>query len=524
MQAQERQRAATSRSVQAPTRGWNAVDPISKMPDRFALALENFWPTPTEVRTRKGYTSFATLPTDDINGTRHDIRGLLSYQAPDGTIEAFACDQTGIYEITAGGSISSVASASTDGRWNSVNISNSGGAFLWCCNGVDKSRYYNGSAWTILDGGSTPSLTGVTSTDITQVALFKSRLFFIIKNTLDFAFLAVNSVAGAASVFPLGALMRRGGSLLLVDSWSLDAGDGIDDYMVFVSSEGEAAVYKGTDPAVAANWELVGVFFIGKPLSNRCSIKVGGDLVILTVQGAYPLSKALGKATTEETSALSYSIQNAFVDATAAGRSLYGWQVEFFPAATMLLFNIPIKVDDTINLVYTEQYVMNTTNNAWAKFKGMSAEVWGVHNNELYFALHNRVLKAWTNATDEGVAIISYCKQAFSTLGRPNENKLVNAVRPIADFASSVEIRIGIDSDFEVASTIQLQQATDITVAKWDIAQYDTAIWSGSALSTDWDTVSNNPGRWISLVYEVTTSVDFKWFSTDYIYEIGDIL
>ena len=85
------------------------------------------------------------------------------------------------------------------------------------------------------------------------------------------------------------------GQFYLGQRGSLDSGSGLDDVCIFVSDQGEIAVYQGTDPASASTWSLVGVYEIGKPLNKHASFGAGGDLAILTEDGIIPVSEALRK-------------------------------------------------------------------------------------------------------------------------------------------------------------------------------------------------------------------------------------
>ncbi len=514
--------------IPAPTGGWNTTHSLAAMSSTDAIFIDNFWPTLEDVKLRKGWAEFASiipdLPFAEVPDP-HNIRSLLSYSPSSGVAELFAADETGIFNITAGGSNLVADTPSTNGYWKSVNISTAGGKFLWCCNGVDKSRVYDGTNWTLLDGTSTPAITGVTSTDIINVTLFKTRLMFVIKNSLSFGFLPVNSIAGAISTFPLGAIFRRGGRLVTIDTWSIDGGNGIDDYCAFITSEGEIAIYQGTDPGVAANWALVGVYFVGKPLSDSCTVKVGGDVILLTVQGVYPLSKALGFANSKEDAALSYKIQQVFHSYAIKGEDLFGWQVIFFPASTMVLINVPFKVDTASNFIYSYQFVMNTTNNSWARFTNMPAEAWCVHDNRLFFARHDKVFEAWTGALDGNNPVIGKVKQAFTTLGTKRQNKHVKMIKPIMRSSSAVQLSLGFDVDFKTDVSLQSQATFSLTSSEWDTALFDQAVWSGSLIDADWRTVSNIPGMWFSLNLKVESRTsDVAWLATQYLVQQGGIL
>lgn len=514
-------------SFAAPVGGWNARDPIANMPVSDAIFLDNFFPRTSDVQLRPGSAVFATLPADTMPGSPHNVRSLLSYSSPAGVKKLFAACEDGIYDITTGGTISSIASAATNNQWQSVNISTAGGSFLWCCNGVDKSRYFDGSAWTVLDGSSSPALTGITSTDITNVSLFKSRLIFCLKNSLSFFYLPVNSVAGAAVEFPLGALFTRGGYLMATASWTLDGGNGPDDYFVTITSEGEIALYQGTDPSNASAWALKGIYYIGAPLSRRCMMRLGGDLAILTVTGLYPLSKALQSATVDKRSAVSDKISKAWVDYTSNFKTLSGWQAVLYPNATFALVNVPIAQDSYSLTSYSYQFVMNTQTGAWCRFVGMPSEVWAVHDGKLYFALNNVVSQAWTGQSDSsGFPIEGRIKTAFQYPAGRGAQARITLIRPIFTTSSqNMQAQLGLDTDYEEAYLPGSSISYATTVATWDQSKWGQAVWTGSDTSAKWRSVAHRPGRAVSVRLRVLgKGINMSWNALDYVLQRGGLL
>lgn len=180
-----------------------------------------------------------------------------------------------------------VLSGLSSSRFIWTNFATSGGNFLVICNGADAVRNYDGTSW------SEPAITGVSSSTLSYVFPFKSRLFFIERNTTDAWYLPVDSIAGAANTLTVGAELRLGGTLVAGATLTHDGGSGPDDYCVFVSSEGEVVIYSGTDPDNALTWGLAGVFRIGRPIGDRCLVKTGGDLAVLTQDGIVSLGSAL---------------------------------------------------------------------------------------------------------------------------------------------------------------------------------------------------------------------------------------
>lgn len=510
-------------TIPAPIGGWNASDALAAMPATDAVYLDNFFPQTSDVTLRKGYQVFATLPAD-TGGSPHNIKSLLGYKSTAGSAKVFAACEDGIYEVTSGGAIASPSTVVTGNQVEAVNITTSGGSFLWCCNGVDKSRYYNGSAWTLLDGASVPALTGVTSTSIAHVNLFKTRLIFCLNNSLSFYYLPVNSVAGAATEFPLGAIFRKGGYLMASATWTIDGGDGADDLLVLMTSEGEVAVYKGIDPDDPTTWGLTGVYYLGKPLSRRCFQRIGGDVLVMTVNGVYPLSKSLLSVAIDRQSAISYKIQRAYNDYVQSYQTVFGWQMTLFPEATMLLVNVPLLDDTTRNVIASYQFVMNTTTGAWCRFTNQNAQAWLAFNGSLYFAAHNVVYKAWNGSQDLSGDIIGKGKAAFSYLGSRGYTKQINLVRAIVTSTAPFQMQFGIDVDFSTGTDFSAAKSYLDNVSVWDEAIWGQSRWSGGQSIAKWESIPAAIGGAAAIRLRIKSSAGtMAWTATEAIATTGGV-
>src|SRR3546814_16537503 len=88
----------------------------------------------------------------------------------------------------------------------------------------------------------------------------------------------------SAEPFTVGVVVVRGGALRFGSAWTIDSSSdsGLSEQNIFVSTEGEVAVYQGSDPGEAATWSKVGVYRIGKPLGARAHFRGGGDIAIAT--------------------------------------------------------------------------------------------------------------------------------------------------------------------------------------------------------------------------------------------------
>lgn len=508
-------------SLAAPVGGWNARDSIAVMPASDALVMDNWFPEDSSVRVRPGSVSYATV--EEVSPR---VRSLLSFKSADGTGQLFAATDEGIYDITAGGTFDTPETLCTNGVWQSTNFSNATGSRLFCCNGEDKAKVWDGTSWLDLDDNSSPALTGLDTTKITNVTAFKGRLYLCEKDSLDFWYLPVNSFAGEAKRYPMAATFQRGGYLVAIDSWTVDGGSGIDDYLVMITSEGEVAVFQGYDPENAAYWARVGVYFIGSPLSRRCFVKLGGDLGLLTSRGLFPLSKALQTADIDKQIAFSDKIRNAWTVYINQGRELFGWEAQTFPEGPLLLVNVPIQSVADGGFQYSYQFAMNLTSGAWCRFLGMPAEVWCLHEGELFFARLGEVSKAWTGADDNGQPIDARVKSAFMyPAGRGNLAQ-ITLIRPIFETsASNLPMQFSIDTDYAERGLPAAGAVATQFAAVWDQSNWDEAVWAGASALAKWRTVFHTPGKALALRLRVLNkSATIVWNATDFILKRGGLM
>lgn len=245
--------------------------------------------------------------------------------------------------------------------------------------------------------GSTIAITGVDTDALSQVWNFKERLFFIEKGTLSAWYLPVKSIGGAATEIPLGSVFSLGGSILFGATWSLDSGSGLDDVCIFVTSEGEIAVYEGTDPGSSSTWGLVGVYRVGKPLNKHSWFKAGGDLAILTKDGIIPVSEALKKDRAAlQTVAITYPIEDAWSRVVANATRDFPITPTLWHSQTMLMMGVP-DPSGTEDIAF----VANSRTGAWCRYVGWDVRCSAVSGDELYFGGSNGlVYKAESGGRD----------------------------------------------------------------------------------------------------------------------------
>lgn len=472
LQRPSRQRVSQGRPLPAPTGGWDANSPLGDMkPDR-AILLDNFFPTAQGVELRGGYWPYATL------GGSGAVETLMPYSAPNPANDRFFAVRGGtIYNITSGATpVATTVTGLGNSRLQFVNMATPGEQFLWACNGQNAPNLFDGSSWSV------PAITGITSSQIANVAMHKKRLWFALTNSLDAAYLPVESIQGAAVLFPLGSVFNQGGNLVAIGSWSRDAGTGgLDDLAVFVSSRGQVAIYEGTDPNSASDWNLVGVFDLGPPLGRRCMLKVANDLALITQEGVLPLSQALQRErSTLSEVALTTNVRNAMSrHAQLYGRN-FGWQLATHPVANMAILNVPLAENGL-----QHQFVMNTITGAWCRFTGQNASCWASYQDKLFFGgSDGTVYQADAADVDHSGSLIADMRLAFNNFRLPGRVKRFGLVRPMVTQDREIIPALGMDVDLTdkaVLAAVSGQAGTQ--TSQWDLVNWDEFAWAPDTTS-----------------------------------------
>lgn len=469
--------------------------------------MDNWLPRTSDIVLRGGSSNWVT-------GITGNVESLMEYGGLTGK-KLFAAANNAIYNVTASGAVGAAdLSSLTNNRWQHAMMATSGGNFLIIANGADSVRSYDGTNWA------TPSITGATSSTFIHVNSHKARLWFVRTATLKAYYLPINSIAGAASEFDLGPLAKMGGTLMAMATWTMDGGSGPDDLAVFITSEGEVIVYHGTDPSSAFNWALVGVFRVGRPIGRRCFFKVGSDLVIITEQGFFPLSKALIAGQTSQNIAISDKISGAVATATKSYGGNYGWQALLYPKGTMGIFNIP-----TVDGSQSHQYVINTITGSWCRFTGMNAVCWSLFNNDLYFGTATKVCKADTGTSDLGSNIVGDVKPAFNYFGRRGKLKRFTMVRPIFTAGATVMPSVGMNIDFEDKQVTAAAGSNSSSGSPWDTSPWDTTDWGTDGLiRKDWQSVTGIGYCGTARIQVASNAQTIALQSIDYMFEEGGYL
>lgn len=472
--------------VPVPTDGWDAISPLASMDPKRAPILNNWIPRPGWVELRKGSFPWVFTVDDTLA-----VETLIVRRTGAGE-QMFAAIGSKIYDVSTMAVATAVVTGLNSARWQWTNFTPGlGTTVIQLCNGSDTLRMYNGTIWSI------PAITGLpgglTTAAITNIHAQKRRLWYVLNNgagggSTVAAFMPTDAITGAiAGTLDLGANWTKGGYLVAIADWTVDGGNGPQDYMVFISSRGQVSIFSGVDPTDATSWTLAGTFDLSPPVSLRCFLKVGSDVAIITQQGVLPLSQALPfEPSAERSVAITARIQNAMAQATSLGRDLFGWQLITFPPEQLVILNVP-QVENATQV----QYVMNALTGAWCQFNGWNANCFEVFNNEFFYGGNNGdINKCFVGGSDFATPILADMQCAYNYFDAPGRNKRMSMVQPFITAGETIAPAMSIDADFKiqpVSSPIQIVQGG----AVWDVATWDTSVWFGSVVQTiDWLSVN----------------------------------
>jgi hypothetical protein len=370
-------------TLPAPIRGLSLIENWAYTKPGSALVLDNWFPTQRGLRLRGGCQEWTRLP-DPVE----PIISAFNY-ASSGIERMYAATDTRLFDVTFAGTPTLIATV-TDGNYSAAQMANAGGDWLLIVNDAgDYVRRYDGTAWEYLDPASadtnkiTWDIGGGTQEEkagLTAVWKYRNRLFFVEGGTMDAWYLDLNAVGGELSLIPLSGAATKGGSLLFGATWSVDAGDGLDDKCVFCTTKGEVLIFTGSDPSTASNWRQEGRYELARPMGKNATEKVGGDLLVETSEGIVPLSAALSKdAATLSLAAITRAVEPMWSDEVIK-RNVYSWSMIRWDEQNMLVCNFPGGVEGDRHTL-----VINLHTGAAARYTGWDTMCFVTMGKLLFF-------------------------------------------------------------------------------------------------------------------------------------------
>lgn len=507
-------------SVPAPVKGW-VVNRAAAVGDPLAAeALENWLPTQRGIRVRGGLSRAAYIGANAVSS----MFPYVSASAP----AFFAASATSIFNITPLDPVNAateVVTGQTAGYYSTQQIGTVGGEYLYAVNGANSARLYDGSTWTAITGASTPAISGVTTSTFSQVWLYRNRLFFVQKNTKTAWYLPTDSVGGTAQSVSMAGVFKRGGSLLFGATWSLDSGDGIDDKCVFVSTEGEVAIYEGSNPSLATDWRMVGRYDIGRPLGINASMQAGGDLLISTVDGIVPLSQVIEK----DPAALSLAAVTRNIEpiwAFEAERNTSPIELLKWQGRGLGLVSLP----DAPRML-----TVNLQTGAWASQTGWEARCMGLFLDQAYIGRSDgRIMALDVSGLDDGKPFTARYCHSFRGLGSEAATKVAKQMRAAFYASASFTWKAAVSVENTVVfppapAAASLPVSSDYMV--WNVSNWNEKMWWGpsvdeaeSAHLSQWRGVigmGNVMAPTIQITSGALSALNIELIRTDLAYEAG---
>jgi hypothetical protein len=506
------------------------------MDPSYGLSIQNFIATNQGLAVRQGYRKWATgLPTS--------VTSLLSYHTRNsGSNKLFAVSGGGIYDVTSGGVVGTPAVSglsTTNTYWQSVvqTYTTASTSVLVAVNGADSPRIYDGTSWAACTQVASPAGVGqfsvndnngtsVSINNFVDVLLHQQRLWFVANNTTKGYYCDIAQIGGTLYPFDFGPFFPNGGKLFKLATWTMDSGgsSGTQAMLVALSDKGDVAVFQGTSPSSATTWSMIGTYKIGSPIGRRCTAQYAGDLLVLTQDGLYPMSRYMQSARVDNTDAFTYKISPTVSNLVAALANTPGFEAAVYPGANVMLLNVPQSLQSN-----NFQFCFDTITKGWTQFTGWPAQCYGLFNDAFYFGGTDFVALAFIGYKDGadingagGNNIVATAMTAFTTMDEAFGSGVVKHVKQVQPFivtgSANPSIYVGVNTDFNLTPIVGSATVNPATGAVWDSAKWDdpNTTWVGNLTTFNrWSGVSAYPGSYIAVTLSIGATTDTLWSATN---------
>lgn len=332
---------------------------------------------------------------------------------------------------------------------------------------------------------------GVTSADMSFVWVYKNALYFLRKDSLSFYYLPVDSIGGTATEVSLSGVLTIGGKLIIGQGWSLDTGQqgGLSEQCVFMTDEGEVAVYQGLSPAPDQGWSIVGVYRIGRILGDRAWVRAGADLLVCTSIGMVSLAQAIQRDVAAiAPQAVSYPINDAWTGAQDL-RGVENWQAVIWPEGQMVAVSPPNIIGGDEPVIFA----VNANTMAWARFTNWFALCFGTFQGDLYFGTTDGIVsRANVTGFDNAETYTGVYIPLFDDLGTPTNAKVAKMGRAVLRSSTSVEALLTFKADYD--TTLENAPSSGIVppVSVWGSGIWGTSVWGDlteSVIDQQWQSM-----------------------------------
>jgi len=555
------QPTAQSASLMASVGGVNALDSLMGMPINDAIFTFNLMPVEYGMQLRRGYQAWAT-------GLQGDVRTIVPYDSSQETAgfdKLFGVTEYGIYDISSpitGGHIATedgICLTTEEGDEivdqeyvppvalvdfaDQTDPSGYGVVTEWTTDASEHYLFYadgqNGLyqyteslGWEVPSGWTYDPGSGSTAfpvEDVAFIASHKLRLWVILKDSDDAYYSDVASVAGDFTKFTFGAKMPHGGWLQGLYTWSIDGGNGMDDYLVGISRGGDVLVYQGSDPT-QPDWQMVGSWFIGEtPKSRRIAMDYGSDMYILSVYGITSLRDLLQGTVAEIYSNSPSAKVNRFLRTdVSTGLDRYEWSLTTYPGDGFLQVITP----EPANTPYI-QYCQTLSTKAWGFWEGVPMICGASWLGDYYMGGVDGEVYLYDGTLD-GTNFCGFVGDPinFRTLTSfqpPNGNRATNkragVVRTIGLRSGSANMRPTVVYDYNINPMLPtVLPAASTGASLWGSAVWGLSVWGGTTTDSAIKTGVSGMGRVMAIGLVGSSSVRLTVVGWDITFVEGGLM
>lgn len=473
-----RRQAAEAVPLPAPIGGWISNQNLAAGDVSSCRVGENVVFTERGWRVRKGRFKYATVATSA------QVTSIFEFVLTSGLRKLFAANATEIMDISSVADpdtkVTAAVTGQTSGDYSTIQVSTSAGNYLIAVNGDDDPQYFDSSSWSDTTFSITmPGGVSHTPSDFNYVMLHQNRIWYAAKNSLDLYYSAVDTIGGNYTLFTLNTVFEKGGSILFMATWSVDAGNGPQNRAVFVSTEGEIAVYVGINPNSSTTWTLVGHYTISKPAGKHAWFRTAGDIVICCADGAIPLSQILVRDPAElELSAISRPIEPDWRSEFSNRLSSKPWSAMQWQANAIALFSLPHTSGSG-----SKMFVVNVETRAWSLWTNWDVQAMSVYGDQAYFGDSDGVIWRMENGGFDGGTTPYFVKVQYNAMhaGAFGRYKQAKQMRIYARSSVVMNPKLSIGKNYsEEFPTPPDAVYTGVAGAVWGSFTWGDAVW-GSA-------------------------------------------
>jgi len=529
-------RVAQSQVVPAPVKGIDATTILSAGDPFYCIYSFNLLPSEYGMRVRKGYREWQ-IELD--NGSGISVNTIIPFGGRDSDFtddKLFAVTNEGIWDVTADqGTPTLVIDFLVDGNSDITAeagygvytnyVSDSGSEILFYADSKNGLYRYDKdtNSWAPETG-----MTGVDPTAVNFVMAHKEQLWMIERDSDSAWYLPAGAITGVADEFGFGTKFKHGGNLAGVFQWTIDGGEGVDDYFVAVSRAGDVLPYKGTDPG--SDFALQGQWFIGEvPKGGKFATQDGGELYLLSVYGLTSMNEIIvgvdGKNINAETETKKISI--LVRNAMELSRQRDGWDVKLIPSQGILLITEPQRINGSYI-----QYARNVITNGWGLWRKVPVNCFDEWRGVAYVGTKDLRVVSMNADVDNllitapgpinGEDIESSILTTFQSYQSPSQFKRGKYIRPqfVADAQPQFDAQFRYDYSLtEVTSALP---AANQALSVWDVSDWDSGFWDSgeirgfSKVQGGW-----GMGRTVAVAMKMRTPVTTSLVSWDIMWDAG---